>query len=39
MCALHQFLLNGTLDLPMLSGGYGTLVNQATALDQAFLSI
>ena len=31
--------LNGTLDLPMLSRGYGTLVDQATPLDHVFLSI
>ena len=31
--------LNGILDLPMLSRGYGTLVDQATHLDQALLSI
>ena len=30
---------NGTLDLPMLSRGYGTLVDQATPLDHAFLMI
>ena len=30
---------NGTLILPMLSTGYGTLVDQTTPLDQAFLSI
>ena len=30
---------NGTLDLPILSRGYGTLVDQATALDQVFLLI
>ena len=26
---------NGTLDLPMLSRGYGTLVDQTTPLDHA----
>ena len=31
--------LNGTLDLPVLSRGYGTLAEQATPLDHAFLSI
>ena len=30
---------NGTLDLPMLSRGYGTLVDQATPPDHAFLLI
>ena len=30
---------NGTLDLPMLSRGYVSLVDQATPLDQALLSI
>ena len=30
---------NGTPDLPVLSRGYGTLVGQATPLDQAFLLI
>ena len=28
---------NGALDLPILSRGYGTLVDQVTPLDQAFL--
>ena len=27
---------NGTVDLPMLSRGYATLVDQATPIDQAF---
>ena len=30
---------NETLDLPMLSRAYGTLVDEATSLDQAFLLI
>ena len=30
---------NGTLDRPMLSRSHGTLVDQATHLDQAVLSI
>ena len=30
---------NGTLDQPMLSRGYGTLVDQTTPLDHALLSI
>ena len=30
---------NGTLDIPMLPRGYGTLVDQATPLDHAYLSI
>ena len=28
---------NGTLDLPVLSRGYGTLVDQATHIDHAFM--
>ena len=35
----NQSYPNGTLDLPMMSRGYGTLVDQTTPLDHAFLSI
>ena len=39
MDLLPRSYWNGTLDLPILSRGYGTLVGQATAQDLVFLWI
>ena len=39
MDLLPRSYWNGTQDLPVLSRVYGTLVNQATALDLVFLQI